>query len=112
MAKPKLSLSANPTFKCAVGIPVPGAADPVPVEFTFKHRTKSQLKEWRDAMDLENDQITVQNVLEMASGWDLEDPFTEESIATLLEQYPGSGLAIWFRYNQELQDAKLGNLKR
>lgn len=109
MAKVKLSLSANPTFKVNVGIPVPGAKDPVAVEFTFRHRTRNELKEWRENFNLDKDGITVEDVMSMAVGWDLEDPWNEESIGRMLEQYAGSGIAIWVKYIQELQDAKLGN---
>jgi hypothetical protein len=112
MAKQRLVLAASPTFKLAVGIPVPGNKDGVPVEFTFRHRTKSDLKTWREAIDLDADGITAEHVMQMASGWDLEDAWTAENIATMLEQFPGSGVAIFVRYMQELQDAKLGNFGR
>lgn len=112
MAKTKLVLAVAPTFKATVGIPVPGAKDTVAVEFTFRHRTKSQLKQWREGLDLEVDGITAEHVLDMATGWDLDDPFDAESIGQMLEVYPGSGIAIFVRYATELQDAKLGNSAR
>lgn len=112
-AKPRLVLSASPTFQATVGIPVPGAEKGVPVAFTFKHRTKSDLKTWREGIDLEADGITADHVLEMASGWDLTDEeWSRDSVNRMLEQYPGSGVAIFVRYMQELQDAKLGNFVR
>jgi hypothetical protein len=40
----KLKLVANPTFRAKVGIPVAGGPE-VPVEFVFKHRTKTALDE-------------------------------------------------------------------
>ena len=110
MAKTKLILTVAPTFKATVGIPVPGAKDPVPVEFTFRHRTKSELKAWREALDLDN--MTLDTVLDCASAWDIDEPFDAENVGRMLEIYPGSGLAVVFRYMQELQDAKLGNFAR
>ena len=109
MAKQKLSLTASPTFKCTVGIPIPGAKETVPVEFIFIHRTKSELKVWRESIELEPEGVTAAHVQEMAKAWDLDDVFDESSITAMLEQYPGSGTAIYVRYLQESQDAKLGN---
>ncbi len=111
MAKAKLSLSANPTFKAVVGIAVAGEAT-VPVQFVFKHRTKSALKAWREGIDLDVDGVTVDHVLEMACGWDLEDPFGPETVGQLLEQYPASGILILIKYMHELTDARLGNSAR
>ena len=112
MAKSRLTFSVAPTFKATVGIPIPGQKETVGVEFTFRHRTKSDLKTWRAETDLDEDGITVDLIKDMASGWDLEDAFDDESISKMLEIYPGSGIAIYVRYMQELQDAKLGNLGR
>lgn len=112
MAKAKLSLSAAATFPANVGIPVPGVEATVPVKFTFKHRTKSALKAWRESIDLDVDGVTVEHVLDMASGWDLDDPFGAESIGTMLEEYPASGIVILVRYMQEMTDARLGNSAR
>lgn len=112
MAKAKLVLAAAPTFKSSVGIPVPGVKDTVPVEFIFRHRTKSALKEWRESLDLESDGVTAEHILDMATGWDLDEPFDAASIGQMLEVFPGSGIAIYVRYATELQDAKLGNSGR
>lgn len=112
MAKAKLSLTTNPTFKATVGIPVPGVTVPSPVEFVFKHRTKTALAAWREGINLEPDGVTVEHVMDMASGWDLEDPFGPESVATMLEAYPASGIVILVRYMQEMTDARLGNSAR
>ena len=111
MAKAKLSLSASPTFKSVVGIPVPGGATS-PVEFVFKHRNKSALKAWRESLDLDASDVTAEHVLDMACGWDLDDPFGAESIATMLEEYPTSGIVILVKYMQEMTDARLGNSAR
>lgn len=112
MAKAKLSLAAKPTFSAIVGIPVPGVAATQPVEFTFRHRTKSALKAWRESIDLDADGVTVEHVLDMATGWELDDPFDRASIELMLEAYPASGLVIFVRYMNEMQDARLGNSGR
>ncbi len=101
----KLQLVAAPTFKASVLIPVAGSK-PVPVEFIFKHRTRTQLTEFATWCEGKTD---VEIFLELVSGWNLEDAFSAESAALLLENYPGASLAVYRAYYNELTAAKLGN---
>lgn len=112
MAKAKLSLVPNPLFSVDVGIPIPGVKEPTPVAFEFKHKGKTALNAFRETVDFSADGITVAHVREMASSWGIEDEFSDENIGKLLEEFPGSGLAIYARFMGELQDAKLGNFGR
>ena len=106
MARIKLSLTASPTFKANVNIPVPGSK-PAVVEFTFKHRTKDQFKElmdeFRDGMKDED------AIMAIASGWDLEEPFDAEHVAQMVQMYMGSPEAIIAKYVEEQTKARLGN---
>jgi len=97
MAKAKLVLTANPTFKAKVAIPVPGAGT-TDVEFIFKHRTKDQLKEFMDSNDGRSD---VEVITDMCSGWDLAEPFDEENVEKLVQVYVGSAQAIFETYLSE-----------
>lgn len=99
----KLSLKANPTFKAKVGIPVHGG-EPVPVEFTFKHRTRDEFKKW---LDQERDDAAA--ILEMAEGWDLAEPFDKENVEILVQNYSGAPKVIFDKYLDELAQARLGN---
>lgn len=81
-----LSLKPDPTFKAKVPIPRPGG-EPVTVQFTFKHRTRREFAA-------------------VLAGWDLDDEFTRENVATLLEQYGGSASAIADVYVRELTGAR------
>jgi hypothetical protein len=101
----RLQLKAAPTFKAVVQIPVAGGAS-VPVEFTFKHRTKSELDEF---FKTRADQTDLQGFTAMVCGWDLEDVFSPENAALLLENYIGAALATYRVYIDELVRAKLGN---
>lgn len=101
----KLTLVANPTFTAKVGIPVAGG-EPVPVQFTFRHRTKKQIEEW---MRTRADKSDADSFMDMVEGWDLDDPFNRESVETLLENYAGAALATYRAYIDELLQAKLGN---
>ncbi len=101
----KLKLVANPTFRAKVGIPVAGGAE-VPVEFVFKHRTKTALDEW---IKSRSDKGDIDSFMEMVEGWDLEDPFNRENVETLLENYIGTALATYRVYVDQLIQSKLKN---
>lgn len=102
----KFDLKAKPTFKCMVGIPIPGARAPIDVEFTFKAKTRDEFKEFVDSLRGRED---VDVVMEIASGWDLEDAFNAENVAELIQNYIGSARAIMDKYIAELTAARVGN---
>lgn len=93
-----ISLTAPPTFKAKVPIPIPGG-EPVPVEFTFKHRTKDALSEFLKAAPDGKDADIVMSVV---TGWDLDDAFTRENVETLLDNFHGAARAIVEGYLEEL----------
>ncbi len=101
----KLQLTASPTFKCNVLIPVPGKK-PVPVEFNFKGRTKDEFKSFIDTI---GDREDVDVILDIATGWELEEAFGRESVELLLQNYLGSARVIIEKYIGELTAARLGN---
>lgn len=105
MAKPKFNLSAVPTFKAKVAIPVPGAK-PVDIEVTFKHRTRDAFKEFVENLEGRED---VDVILDIASGWDLEDAFDKDSLEELTQNYIGSARAIIETYIGQLTNARTGN---
>lgn len=105
MAKPKFNLSANPTFKAKAAIPVPGGK-PADIEFTFKHRSKDALKEFMDDMKEKEDVDLLQDLV---SGWDIDDPFNAESLEKMIQNYPGSALAIYQAYMVEMSGARAKN---
>lgn len=101
----KLALTAAPTFKANVLIPVPGKK-PVPVEFVFKGRTKKDFQEFIEGL---RDREDVDVILDIAIGWELEDAFVRESIEQLLNTYIGAARAVIETYINELTAARLGN---
>lgn len=101
----KLSLTASPTFTASVPIPVPGKKA-VPVEFTFRARTRSEFQEWVDSLD-GRDNVDV--ILDIVTGWELEDPFSRETVTQLLESYLGASRVIVETYMSQLAAARLGN---
>lgn len=108
MSKSKFSLTVAPTFKAKVPMHIPGGK-PMDVEFTFKARTADQFKEWGEQAregKFEND---VDAVLDIASGWELEDAWNRENIELLLQNYIGSARSIVDTYVSQLTSARLGN---
>lgn len=101
----KLTLAAAPTFKANVMIPLPGKK-PTPVEFVFKGRTRNQFREFVEGLA---DREDVDVILDIASGWDLEDPFSKESVELLVQNYLGAAKAVIEKYLTELTGARLGN---
>jgi hypothetical protein len=101
----KLSLTSAPTFRSNVLIPVPGKK-PVPVEFSFKGRTKDEFKAFLDGI---GDREDADVILDIASGWELDDAFGKESVELLLQNYIGAARVIIEKYIGELTAARLGN---
>lgn len=105
----KLKLNPEPTFKAKVSIPVPGSA-PAAVEFTFKYRTRTQLREFARAMAEADDSADeVVAFKDFVSGWELDDAFTDENIARLIDAYPGASGAIANVYINESHGVRRGN---
>jgi len=105
MAKPKFNLSAVPTFKNKVAIPIAGGK-PVDIEFTFKHRTRDAFKEFVENLEGRED---IDVILDIASGWDLEDAFDKASLEDLTQNYIGSAREIIETYIGELTNARAKN---
>lgn len=101
----KLVLTAAPTFKANVMIPAPGKK-PTPVEFTFKGRTKDEFKEFVEGLG-DRDDVSV--ILDVATGWELDDPFGKDSVELMVQNFIGSAKAIIEKYINELTAARLGN---
>ena len=105
MAKTKFSLTPKPTFQATVAIPVPGEGTS-DVVFTFKGRTREQMRSFHDDVkELDNADL----ILFVASGWDLDDAFDKDSLVRLTENYLGATSAIFDTYLKELTQARLGN---
>lgn len=105
MSKQKFSLAVKPTFTAKVNIPIPGKA-PEPVEFTFKARTRDEFAAFVESFKGRED---VDVIMDIASGWELEDPFGRESIEELTQNYLGAARAVIEKYLTELTQARLGN---
>jgi len=117
----KLALKAQPTFKGKVAIPVPGGA-PVEVEFTFKHRTRAELEvylnELRELQEPAEGKAKSKNnignqeviaVMNVAIGWEMDEPWNAENVGVFLENYHKAAWMIGTSYISELMQAREGN---
>lgn len=101
----KLILAVNPTFPATVTVPKAGG-DPVTLKLTCKHRTKAQLDEF---IKSRADKEDAASILDMATGWDLDDAFTPENIETMCQNYIAAPLEIYRAYIDQLVGAKAKN---
>lgn len=101
----KFTLAVSPTFKRDVSIPVPGDR-PANINFTFKHKTRDELRDFVAGLEGRED---LEVVLEVASAWGIDEAFEEDNVEILLQNYPGAALAIIDTYLKEVSGARKGN---
>lgn len=101
----KFSLTASPTFKKIIAIPIAGGR-PFDIEFTFKHKTRDGFRDFVAGLAGRDD---VPVILDIASGWDIDQPFDEANMEELVQNYLGSAKAVIEGYISELTSARLGN---
>ena len=123
----KLSLALNPTFAATVLIPMPGG-EPAPVVFTFRHKTRTQMAAFLSArapkdVDAAEPQPKPElvdvvgraverdadMVMEIATGWDLDDAFARDSVVRLIDLYEKAAGAILSTYAEENAGHKAKN---
>jgi hypothetical protein len=104
--KIKFTLVPQPTFKHKVKMPIPGAGF-VDVEFIFKHRTKTEFQEFMEKAKDQTDDVAL--VMDVASGWELEESFDKDNIEKLVDNYTGAARAIFSTYVDEIIKARVGN---
>jgi hypothetical protein len=102
----KLKLTPDPTFTAKVDVPVPGKGD-APVAFTFIYRDTDAFKAWQESLP---DNLTdAETLLTLASGWDLDDPWTPENVERFVKAYPGGVPRVVERYLRELKGVRAKN---
>lgn len=99
-------LNPAPTFRATVQITEPGGGFR-PLEVVFRHKTKSQIKEWLARPD-QSDPDMVAEIVESVPH--LPQNMTQQAFfAQLFENFPASGLDLYFGYLRELQEARRKN---
>lgn len=107
-AKTKLSIAAPaPSFKKEVELTFSNGAVSK-VIFDFKYRTREEFAQLEDDLNAMTspefktnveaarwiNQNAAEHLLKIATGWDLVDPFTKETLAALFDRYPRATFEI------------------
>jgi hypothetical protein len=101
-------LQANPTFKAPVNIPVPGEKAEA-VMFTFKHKTRAQFDALITGL-ASGDEHIDNAVKEVVIEWVYPGvEYSPEALDQCLDMFPGSALAIFAAYRDNLLEARRKN---
>lgn len=100
-------LNPNPTFTVKVALSVPGQAEPKPVDITFKHLARPQIREFFAGLEGKTDQEAL---AEVVTGWGGVDvPFSPEALGSLLDNYPPAGGELFEAFRRELMESRRKN---
>ena len=99
----ELRIDLPPTWDRKVKIPRPGK-EPAWVKFTFKNRTRT---EYRDFMEETEDADDETIVKAMVVGWEFKEPFTDENVHALCENFIAAPMAIFNAYRAGLRGEPL-----
>ena len=105
------NLNPAPTFKALVPLSVPGVAQPLEVEFTFRHKTRTAVEAWAARYV---DKPGAETLAEVIEGWALKQdgeavPYTFTALSELIEAYTPARAEISDAYLIELTRAKRKN---
>lgn len=102
--KMKLTLAPLPDFKLPVKFTMPNG-DEQSIVFTVKHKKASDIQELYQK-DGTKDSDFIMNI---ATGWDLEEEFNEDNSKLLIEYYPSAALALMGSYLGALAGQRVKN---
>ncbi|MGG4677992.1 phage tail assembly chaperone [Providencia sp. PROV024] len=97
----KFTLVPSPKFKADVKIPIAGKEKNEVVTFTFNHMPMSKLE------DLKEESVD-DFFKQIIADWAIEEPFNEDNLKLLFDNYPSAASAITTTYYNEL----LGNREK
>jgi len=102
----KITLAVEPTFDAEAKIAVPGVGF-VAFKMTFKWRSKTELKAFFEAV--EEKKSDVEAIMDVATGWELDEKFDADNINRLIEKYALAPRGIYDSYINELALGRMGN---
>ncbi len=105
MAKAKLSLADEATFKAKVEIPVPGGKI-AEVEWVFAWMERDKFKEFIKNLEGADD---VDALMDISRGWDLDDQFGRTAVEKMTQKYIGAARAVLDKFIAELTGARAKN---
>lgn len=105
MAKAKISLAGEATFKATVSIPVPGGRT-ADVEWVFAWMEGDDFKEWLANLAGAED---IDALMDISRGWDLDEEFGKPNVEKLRQKYIGATRAVLDKFISELSGARAKN---
>lgn len=109
-------LNPNPTFACAVPLTVPGLPEPLEVQFTFRHKTDTQLAAWILESKGQDELVLLHGLIVSWSGVKddagAEVPYSLTALTDLLGNYWAAKDEIASAYARELKESKTKNFVR
>jgi len=102
-------LNPNPTFKAEVTIPTTSGAGKI--TFEFNHKGRKALKDYVASFgEGDSAREDVDIIGELIVGWTgVDEKYSPEALATLLDAYPGAAHAIFESYNRTLVEGRSKN---
>lgn len=100
-----LRLKPNPTFRAKALIPDPGGPA-FDLDCEFKHMGKAEFAAFSAESGKRSD---IENVKAILVRWHDEAAYSEESLAALLDAFPGAAFAISEAYGRALYQGRKGN---
>jgi hypothetical protein len=105
MAKAKLSLADEATFKAIVAIPVPGGRT-ADVEWVFAWMSRDEAKDFMDTLAGSED---VDALMKISRGWDLDEQFGKAAVEKLTQKYIAAARAVLDKFIAELTGSRAKN---
>lgn len=105
MAKMKLTLARLPDFKLPVKFTMPNGEEGS-IVFTVRHMPANEFHDLYTSEAVVKDHEFIMN---LATGWDLEEEFNAENAQLMVELFPGSAIALAGTYLQALAGQRVKN---
>ena len=109
-------LNPAPTFAWAVNLTRPGEAEPVKVEFTFRHKGKAAIDEWvkrSGATKGSGDDAALLG--EIIEAWGVQDdagapaPLSAENLRAAVDNFPSLAFEVTTAYMKALGKSRAKN---
>jgi hypothetical protein len=102
-----LKLQPNPTFTAKADITVPGQDKQVPVQITFKHLARGEIKNYFATLEGKTD---GQALGEIITNWDgIDVKYSVESLTKFLDNYPAAGGELFECFRTNLMESRRKN---
>jgi hypothetical protein len=108
-----IKLNPDPTFQAIVKLSIPGAADTVEINMTFRHMASDKVASWfKENVDVRSsealDKVIVDWTGVMGDDGQMV-PYSKEALDTLLKNYRPATTEIIAAWQREMNESRLKN---